>query len=146
MLGRLADAEASYRLAIKLAPNSPRGHYALGRLLMREGDKAEADRELAAHQAIYDRAQKLVFASQQQSGEATMARAELNEGKAAEALKRFQRLPPTPDALLGQAEALSRLQRHREAVAALEKAHQIDPDNKKIDLLLATERSRAEEP
>ncbi len=144
MLGELDRAEESFRRAIQLSPNLPRGHYALGRLLQREGKTAEAERELAAHHALYERGTKIVAATDVESGQITMARAELGQGKAAAALKRFQSLPPSPESLVGSAEALSRLGRQREAVAALERAHELAPEDHHIELLLAAATSRAE--
>jgi len=144
MLGELDRAEAAFRRAVRLSPNLPRGHYALGRLLQREGKSAEAERELAAHHALYERGTTIVAATDVESGQITLARAELNHGNPAAALKRFEALPPSPESLVGRAEALSRLNRHREAVATLERAHELAPDDHHIELLLATESSRAE--
>lgn len=144
-LGRLADAEAAYRSAAKLSPNSPRAHYALGRLLLRQGKRDEGERELAVHRSLYERAQKLVSESQARSAEAALAWSELSQGKTVEALERFSQLPETSDTLLGRATVLSRLRRHPEAVAALERARQLDPQNPRVAALLAAERSRAEE-
>lgn len=143
--GKLEAAEQAYRRAVGLAPNSPRGHYALGRLLQREGKKEEAERELAIHHSLYERGRKLVSAADASSAQASLAWAELNEGKAASALIRFSAQPESPDSLKGQALALQRLGRHAEAVRALERAHALAPDDPRIELLLSTERSRAEE-
>jgi cytochrome c-type biogenesis protein CcmH/NrfG len=49
------------------------------------------------------------------------------------------------ETLLGRATVLSRLRRHPEAVAALERARQLDPQNPRVAALLAAERSRAED-
>ncbi len=144
MLGELGRAEEAFRRAIQLSPNLPRGHYALGRLLQREGKNAEAERELAAHHALYERGTKIVAATDVESGELTLARAELNQGNATAALRRFESLPASPESLVGRAEALSRLGHRREAVAALERAHELAPEDHHIELLLATATSRAE--
>ena len=74
-----------------------------------------------------------------------LAQKELNQGKAASALARFAAQPESPDALKGQALALQRLGRHADAVRALERAHVLAPDDARIELLLAAERSRADE-
>lgn len=143
--GRLEEAESAYRRAVKLAPNLPRSHYALGRLLQREGKTAEAERELAIHHALYERGREAVSRSEANSAEMTYAWAEWHKGNAASALARFQALPETPESLRGRALALSRLQRHAEAVVALERAQVLAPDDHRIELLLVTERSRARE-
>jgi len=142
--GRLDEAESAYRRAVRLAPNLPRSHYALGRLLQREGKAAEAQRELALHHALYERGREAVSRFDAKSAEMAYAWAEWHKGNAASALARFQALPETPESLRGQALALSRLQRHAEAVDALERAHALAPDDHRIELSLVTERSLAE--
>lgn len=144
-LGRLADAEESYRMGVKLSPKSPRAHYVLGLLLVRQEKKEEGERELGIHRALYERARQLFSEAKAKDGEAALAWAQLIQGKTTAALARFAALPESPDSLLGRATALSRLSRHREAVLALERAHELDPENHRVQALLATERSRAEE-
>jgi len=144
--GRTADAEAAYRKAIALSPNLPGAHFALGRLLQREGRKEEADKELATQPALYERGRQLVAAADIQDAATSRAWAELREGKAADALRRFRALPESPESLRGQAEALQRLGRHADAVRALERAHELAPEDARIALLLATERSRPDAP
>ena len=142
--GRTADAEAAYRKTIALAPNLPGAHYALGRLLQREGRKTEADQELATHHALYERGHRRVAAADVTDAATSRAWEELREGKAEEALARFRALPESPESLRGQAAALQRLGRHTDAIAALERAHELAPDDAHIALLLATERSRTD--
>ena len=142
-LGRLDEAEAAYREGIRLAPRLPRGHYALGRLLMKRGRREEAEKELAIHRELYERGLQLVSASETRAGELAMAQNRLREGDAAEALSLFRSLPESADSLVGAAEALSRLGRHAESVLTLEKARTLAPEDKRIDPLLAAERSRA---
>jgi Flp pilus assembly protein TadD len=144
--GRTADAEAAYRKAIALSPNMPAPHFALGRLLQREGKKEEAQKELAMHHALYERGRRLVSAADVQDAQTSLAWTLLREGNAAEALERFRALPETPESLRGQAAALQRLGRPADAVRALERAHDLAPEDARIALLLATERSRAAEP
>ena len=144
--GKLEAAEEAYRRAVRLAPNLPGGHYSLGRLLQRQGKKDEAERELTIHHSLYERGRQLVAAANSKDAATSLAWAELNAGKAAEALARFQTLPESPETLKGQALALQRLQRHRDAVRALERARALAPDDHRIELLLVTERSRAEQP
>jgi tetratricopeptide (TPR) repeat protein len=141
--GQLDEAEAVYREGIRLAPRLPRGHYALGRLLMKRGRREEAEKELATHRELYDRGLELVSASETRAGELAMAQTRLRDGDAAQALSLFRSLPESADSLVGAAEALSRLGRHAEAVRTLEKARTLAPEDKRIDPLLASERSRA---
>jgi Flp pilus assembly protein TadD len=145
-LGKLEAAELAYRRAVTLSPNLPRAHYALGRLLQREGKKDEAERELAIHHSLYERGRQLVSAADVKDASASLAWAELNQGHAAEALARFAALAESPDSLKGQAMALERLGRQADAVRALERAHALAPEDARIELLLATARSRAAEP
>ncbi len=143
-VGRLDEAEAAYRRAIVLAPNTPRSHYALGRLLQREGKTADAERELAIHHTLYERGREAVTRYDVKSAEMAYAWAEWRKGNAAVALARFQALPETPESLRGRALALSRLERHAEAVAVLERARALAPDDHRIELLLVTERARSQ--
>jgi Flp pilus assembly protein TadD len=145
MLGRPRQAEVDYRKATRLSPNLPGAHYALGRLLLKEGRRQEAEAELAIHRNLYELGRARVAAADASAGEAAFAWAELNQGRPAEALSRFESLGDTPDAMRGRAMALSRLGRHVEAVGTLERALQIAPDDPRIELLLATERSRVQE-
>jgi protein O-GlcNAc transferase len=144
MTGRPEAAEASFRRATKLSPNLPGAHYALGRLLLKEGRRKEAEAELAIHRSLYERGRALVSATDASEDEASFAWADLNHGKPAEALERFESLGESADAMRGRAMALSRLGRHREAIVVLERARQIAPEDARIELLLFTERSRVE--
>ncbi len=144
-LGRADEAEIAYRRAIRLSPDLAGAHYALGKLLQRQGKKAEAERELETHHRLYERGRETVSAANSRTAELAFAWAELNQGKAASALARFEALPESPDALWGRALALSSLERHPEAVLALERALELEPDDHRVELLLVTERSRAEE-
>ena len=144
-LGRLEDAEASYREAVRLAPNLPAAHYALGRLLVKTGRRAEGEAQLVIHRELYEKG--LARVSESEAGEAgsKLGWSLLQQGKPAEALARFEAVPESPDALRGKAAALARLNRHAEAARALERASQLAPDDRRIDLLLAAERSQAAE-
>jgi Flp pilus assembly protein TadD len=145
-LGRLEEAEASYREAIRLGPSLPGPHYALGRLLVRTGRRADGESQLAIHHDLYEKGLARVSASEAGSGGASLGWALLEQGKTAEALERFSALPESPDALRGKAAALARLNRHAQAARELERASQLAPDDARIGLLLAAERSRAAEP
>jgi len=142
--GRLPEAEQSYRKAVTLAPNlSPR--YSLGRLLVREGKRAEGQTELTLYRQAYDKAARAVFESYSRHAEMELALSELNQGNASAALARYKSLPETPDSLMGQAKALSRLDRHAEAVSVLERASLLAPENRSVQTMLTAERQRLEE-
>jgi len=143
--GRLEEAEGAYRRAVALSPGSPGAHYSLGRLLQREGKKEEAERELATHHALYERGRQAAAAANANDAAMSLAQDELDQGRPAVALTRFQSMPETAESLRGQALALQRLGRHGEAVRALEKAHALAPDDPRIELLLVAEQSRAQE-
>ncbi len=143
--GRLDEAEAAFRRALRLAPNTARAHYALGRLLQKEGKTAEAERELEIHHKLYERGREAVTQSDVKSSELAYAWAEWHKGNTATALARFEALPETAETLRGRALALSRLQRHAESVAVLERAQALAPGDHRIELLLVTERASARE-
>ncbi len=140
--GQKAEAEAAYRLAASLAPQLASPHYALGGLLVRSGRREEGESELAAYRSLYERALRLSEEQNARGAEMALAWSELNAGKAPAALVRFNALPETPEVLLGRAAALSRLNRHAEAVRALERARQLAPDDPRVQTRLAVERAR----
>jgi protein O-GlcNAc transferase len=144
-LGRLEDAEASYREAVRLAPNLPAAHYALGRLLVKTGRRADGEAQLAVHRELYEKGLARVSESEAGGAGSRLGWSLLQQGKPAEALARFEAVPESPDALRGKAAALARLNRHADAVRALERASQLAPDDRRLDLLLAAERSQAAE-
>jgi Flp pilus assembly protein TadD len=143
--GQLEAAEASYREALRLAPVLPGPHYALGRLLVKTGRRPDGEAQLAIHHDLYQKGLAKVSDADADAGQSNLAWSLLNQGKAAEALPHFAALPESPDALRGRAAALARLGRHAEAVGVLERARQLAPEDHRIDLLLAAERSAAAE-
>ena len=144
-LGKVAETEQAYRQAVSLGPELAEPHYALGRLLTRRGDREEGERELALHRTLYDRAVRQSEQARARSGEVAFAWAELRQGHAEAALARFASVPESVDTLVGQASALSRLGRHRDAVRMLERARELEPQNPWVQTLLASERVRSEE-
>ena len=142
-VGRLSDAEAAYRRATSLAPGSLAAHFALGHVLQREGKKEEADRELAIHHDLYERARLQTAQANVKASEFARAWVELEKGKASEALARFSEFPESAESLRGQALAYQRLGRYDDAVKALERARTLAPDDPHLEMLLAAERSRA---
>ncbi|HEX4441738.1 MAG TPA: tetratricopeptide repeat protein [Thermoanaerobaculia bacterium] len=140
---RLSDAETAYRAAIRLSPKLSRPHFALGSLLNRTGRREEGARELAIHRTLFDEASARFSETEQRGAEMSLAWRELQTGKAADALARFRSMPQSAPALYGQASALSRLGRHRDAVAALEQARSLAPADQRIEALLVAERDAA---
>ncbi len=140
--GRLADAERAYRKAVTLLPELASPHYALGRLLVRQGRTEEGQRELEVHRSLYARAERALFETESRRSEILLAWSELARGQAAAALARFESLPEGLEVLRGRAKALSRLNRHREAVHVLERARELQPEEVRIQAQLAAERER----
>ncbi len=141
--GRLDEAEAAYRRALELSPNLASPRYALGRLLVRRGRREEGEKELDVYRTQYSRAAKAQSEAEARHGEILQAEAELSRGQTAAALARLESLPEGVEVLECRARALSRLDRHREAVQALERARDLRPDDVRIQTLLAAERARA---
>ncbi|HEY2798874.1 MAG TPA: tetratricopeptide repeat protein [Thermoanaerobaculia bacterium] len=141
-VGRLDEAEASYRKAVELSPSLASPRYALGRLLVRRGRKEEGEKELAVYQSLYSRAARVQYEGSSRGAQIQLAESELARGDAAAALARFEALPEDAEILTGRARALSRLDRHPEAVRALERARDLQPDAPRIEALLAAERAR----
>jgi len=138
---RLPDAERAYRRALSIEPSLSPIHYALGRLLKRVGKDSEAAAALAKHQQLYQAEQQQRFSESSHRAELDSARQDLRRGDAAAALAKFERLGNTPDALIGKAKALSRLNRHAEAVQVLERVRLLAPKDQRVDHLLARERA-----
>jgi Flp pilus assembly protein TadD len=141
-VGHLDEAEAAYRAAMELSPGLASPRYALGRLLVRRGRREEGERELEVYRSQYARAAKAQSDAESQRGEILLAESDLSRGNAAEALARLQSLPEGVAVLEGRARALSRLDRHGEAVQALERARELSPDDVRVQTLLAAERAR----
>ncbi len=139
--GRKGEAESAYRLAVALAPQLGSPHYALGNLLVRTGRREEGERELATYRSLYERAVRLSEEQNARAAEVALAWSELNAGNAAAALTRFSSLPETAEVLLGRAAALTRLQRHSEAVRTLERARQLSPADARVQARLAAARA-----
>ncbi|MEP6994396.1 MAG: tetratricopeptide repeat protein [Acidobacteriota bacterium] len=144
-VGRLAEAEEAYTKAKSLSPGLASPRYALGRLLVRQGRREEGEVELAVYRTLYARAAQLQFETESRRSEILLAESELSQGRAAAALARLESLPEGVDVLTGRARALSRLNRHREAIQTLERARELQPDELRIQALLAAERARAQE-
>jgi Flp pilus assembly protein TadD len=144
-LGQAEAAEEMYRKVIDVAPGLPRAHYALGTLLARRGREEEARREIALYQEAFDREQRERFRRGARRAELALGWTSLAGGQTEEALAQFERHPDDPEALRGKAAALSRLDRHAEAIEALERAVPLSPKDPRIRyaLLRARERERA---
>jgi protein O-GlcNAc transferase len=139
-LGDLDAAEAAYRQALSLQPNLSRGHYLLGALLSRRRRLEEARQEMAIYDKAYQEEQALLFSQSSLRVEINLGSRELREGRYADALARFRRHPDNVEALRGAAAALSRLGRHTEAVATLERALILSPEDRRLRYELGRER------
>jgi superkiller protein 3 len=144
-LGKVAEAEQAYRKALSLGPQLAAPHYALGSLLTRHGDREEGKRELALYRTLYDGVARMAQPARARVRELAYGWAELRQGRAEAALARFESFPESAETLIGQASALSRLGRHRDAVRVLERARELEPQSPLVQTLLASERVRAEE-
>lgn len=138
---RLADAERAYRKALSLEPSLSPIYYALGRLLQRMGKSSEAAEALGKYQQLYEAEQQQRFYESSHRAELDYAHQDLRHGDAAAALAKFERIGNTPDALIGKAKALSRLNRHAEAVQILERVRVLAPKDQRVEYLLARERA-----
>ena len=145
-VGRLDEAEASYRRALELSPNLASPRYALGRLLVRRGRREEGEKELGVYRAQYAKAARAQSEAEERRGEILLAESELARGQTAEALTRLEALPEGAEVLERRARALSRLNRHREAVQALERACELRSDDARLQTLLAAERAKVPDP
>jgi len=137
--GRLDDAERSFREAVALEGEVSESRIALGQLLARQGKTEEARREIAVGKELYDRERKAQFEKISRRVQMNLAWENLRHGKPADALARFEGLPPDSDVLEGRAAALSRLGRHEEAIRQLERACALDPENKTARARLSRE-------
>lgn len=138
---RLADAERAYRKALSLEPSLSPIYYALGRLLKRMGKHPEAAEALGKYQQLYEAEQQRRFYETSHQAELNNAERDLRHGDAAAALAKFERIGNTPDALIGKAKALSRLNRHAEAVQVLERVRVLAPKDQRVEYLLARARA-----
>jgi len=126
--GKNADAAAEYRKVLAMAPRLPGIHYRVGRLLLAgepdsatlEAARREFEEELQINPADVD--------SEYQLGE--MARQARQWNEAIEHFGRAAKIDPnSPQALVGLGKSLVSAGRPAEAVAALEKAVQLAPDD-----------------
>ena len=138
---RLPDAERAYRKALSIEPSLSPIHYALGRLLKRMGKDSEAAEVLGTYQQLYDAEQHQRFSESSHQAALDSARQDLRRGDAAAAVAKFGRLGNTADALIGKAQALSRLNRHAEAVQVLERVRLLAPTDQRVEYLLARARA-----
>jgi tetratricopeptide (TPR) repeat protein len=143
-VGRLDRAEHAYREALAMEPSLSPLHYALGRVLKRLGRDDDAAKALREYRRLYEAEQQRRFDEKSRLAELALARLELRAGNAPAALARFEDLGDTPEALIGRADALSRLGRRDEAIRTLERARVLAPDDARVTYRLARERAAAE--
>ncbi len=137
--GDLDGAEKAFRRAVELAPASSRFHYSHGIVLKLLKRPEDAAAEFDQFKKAQDAEQTALYEASSRKVELNGALDDLNHGKAEEALARFRALPESIPSLEGRAEALSRLGRHREAIAALERASVLAPEDNEIRAQLARE-------
>ena len=141
-LGNLDAAEASYRRALEIAPDLSRARYLYGVLLSRRGKTEESRRELALYQAAYEREQAERQRESATKAEIALGWELLRQRKFESAVAQFERHPDSAEALRGAAEALSALGRRHEAIAALERALVLKPQDRAIAWRLREERQK----
>lgn len=139
--GDLDGAEKAFLRAVELAPRSSRFHYSHGIVLKLLKRPQDAAAEFAEFQKSEDAEQAAQYQSSSSRVELNGALNDLRHGKTEEALARFASLPESVASLEGQAEALSRLGRHRDAIRVLERASVLAPDDNEIRAQLAREYS-----
>jgi Flp pilus assembly protein TadD len=122
--GRLDEAIAEYRRAIRLKPDWAPAHYNLGNALREAGRPAEAEaqfRQALALQPDYPRARLSLGATLLSAGRAREALEHLRPAVAA--------MPESSEAHRTLGIALSREHRQTEAIAAFREALRLDPDS-----------------
>ncbi len=125
--GRVDDALANYRGALKHSPALVEVHYNVGVLLARKGDPAAAETSLAeAVRLKPDWAQAHLALGHLYFRQARYADAERSFGRAATLL------PGSVEALFNLATARDRLRRWGDALPPLKAAREIAPDNEEI--------------
>jgi Flp pilus assembly protein TadD len=92
------------------------------------------------YETAYKEEQALLIRQNSVGVEINFGKRELRQGRLAEALAIFARHPDNVEALRGAAAALSRLNRHAEAVAALEQAVLLAPSDRRLRYELGRER------
>ena len=122
--GRLTDAEASYRAAIRLAPDHAKAHNNLGGVLHMQG---RLDAALASYRKALELDPRQPEANQNYASIArdTGALELAVEGY----LRQTKAVPDDAEALNNLANAYRELGRHREALASFERATAADPDH-----------------
>jgi Flp pilus assembly protein TadD len=140
--GHLEAAEAAYRRALQIQPELPRALYLLGLLLSRGERKDEGREKMALYQAAYEKDQSSRQVETSRRAGINLGWVELRQKRFREALIRFERYPEDPEALRGKAEALLALGRHRDAIAALERAYVRAPTDRGIAWRLLEERRK----
>jgi len=142
-LDRETAAERAYRRALELDPALTKARYGLARLLAREGKQAQARAAMAAFREHF-------AADRARESTAAQARARLDHGwdllrsgHAQQAVTQFRALGSLREALEGLASALEATGDARGALAALERAVRLAPDDPRLRQRLAAARLAA---
>jgi tetratricopeptide (TPR) repeat protein len=121
---RDSQAEAEFRKMIELAPQNSQAHFNLAKIYLRAGKSEEAAREQALFTKLWDRQ----AADRAAEGK---ARARYLAGDYAGALKEFDRLvqidPVSGRFQLGRGLCFLKMGRKKDALAAFQKAAELDP-------------------
>ncbi len=97
---------------------------------------------IGSGQAAYEREQGRRQEETSRAAEINLGWVELRQRRFEKALAQFERHPDDAEALRGAAEALSALKRRREAIAALERALVLKPEDRAISWRLREERGK----
>lgn len=141
MAGRLADAEAAYRKAVKADPTFPEARRNLAVVLARRGKHREAATLLAEGLSLDPNDLWLRF----DRGNALLAMGDV-AGAIAELRRAVEIEPSFVSARFNLANALIRLERWPEAVAELERVLAAEPEHANARYLLAVGLVRAGKP
>lgn len=141
--GDLPGAEREYREALRLDPRFAPAHYALGTLLSRRGESAEARSEIALYGAAFEQGQERRRREGARRARLALGWTRVRSSDFEGALDAFGGLADDPEALRGQGEALLRMGRTEEARRAFERAAALAPEDLRIRWAL--ERTRGEE-
>jgi tetratricopeptide (TPR) repeat protein len=123
-LNQDARAEAEFRKAVELAPQNSQAHFNLAKVYLRAGKKDEAEREQETFKKLWDR-QAADRAAEGTARELYLA------ADYAGALKEFDRLtelnPLSGRFQLGRGQCFLKMGRKEDALAAFQKATDLDP-------------------
>lgn len=143
--GELEAALAVYRQVTELAPEVARHRFALGRLLLRLGDRAGGESELEAYRRLYEEEQRLTRERGLERVRIDAALELARQGRWREAAEALRSLPASPDALGALGRVLAAAGEPVAAAEALERALAAQPGRRDLAALLAEQKLLAAE-